>query len=193
LAAEFLTPVAEIPRAPPFLRRWHSLSACNFRRAARDQHWRVSCHSSLERFVVRATVLSIVLSIAAGPNVALLCAVWCHVEQADSSEWPSALGPIGSAICHEGCGRDRSADSRCHRDDFALSIQQNGESCCQEPGVYSTFTKEEQRRGAERHSIVLPSEFVGDLSAAPPGQHYPRISPVDQPPDGRLDIIAFRV
>jgi hypothetical protein len=44
--------------------------------------WRGSCPKANERSVLRATVLSIVLTLTTGPNLGVLCKVWCDPAEA---------------------------------------------------------------------------------------------------------------
>ena len=77
-----------------------------------------------ERHVFRATVFSTVLTLAAGPEAALLCRVWCH---------PQA---VAASACHE---EKRSAAS--------TVISGNDCSDCDHVGVVVHFLREDVRRG----------------------------------------------
>ena len=59
--------------------------------------------------MVRAAVLSIVLTLAVGPNAALLCPFWCQPDKAQSSACPhqgglSSLRVTGEDSCRTALG-----------------------------------------------------------------------------------------
>jgi hypothetical protein len=97
-----------------------------------------------EHHVFRAAVVSIVLTLAAGQNAALLCSVWCHP--------PEAAG----------------ASEHQHQ---AMSPSMTGnDSCTQMVAGAAAFVREDVRRGASapkvQHGVVVPwFEF------APPPAH----------------------
>jgi hypothetical protein len=95
--------------------------------------------------VFRAAVLSIVLTLVAGPNASLLCAVWCHPEAATA-------GP-------------------CEHPDLTSTPSIAGNDSCPDIAVSSTaLVREDVRRvvsaPAARHAVpVAPFQF-----APPPSQ-----------------------
>ena len=85
--------------------------------------------------MVRAAVLSIVLTLATGLNATLLCSVWCHPEEAKASA--------------------------CPHQDAATSPRVTGEDSCRTvPVSASAFVREEPKRGSTtpgaHYAIALP-------------------------------------
>lgn len=76
-----------------------------------------------EVLVFRAAVLSIVLALAVGPNAALLCSVWCHPVETQSSACPHQGGLTSSRVTGE-------------------------DSCRTAPGATSPVVREEGTTGA---------------------------------------------
>jgi hypothetical protein len=118
--------------------------------------WRVSID------VFRATVLSIVLTLVAGQNASLLCAVWCHPEAA-------AAGP-----CE-------------HPDQTSTpSITQNG-SCPDIPASSIALVREDVRRGvsapaAQHAAPVVRFQFAHLPShSASAGESGQRTAPEARP------------
>jgi hypothetical protein len=81
---DFRHPTGEIPQASKCLRQEESKTG-DFSLGVRDYERRESCPLLGERSVFRAAVLSIVLTLAIGPNATLLCSVWCHPDEAKAS------------------------------------------------------------------------------------------------------------
>lgn len=75
-----------------------------------------------ERHVVRAFVLSIVLTLAGGPNASLLCRTWCDPQAA--------------------------AASGCRHEDPATSPSVAGDDSCDKVVLSAAFLREDVRRGA---------------------------------------------
>jgi hypothetical protein len=107
--------------------------------------------------VFRAAVLSIVLTLAVGPNASLLCAVWCHPDAAStgSCEHPDPTS-TPSVNAKDGCP------------DIAAGT--------------SALVREEMRRGVSasdgQHAVVVPPfQFVPPPTppefGREPGQHPP--------------------
>lgn len=72
----------------------------------------------VERSVFRAAVLFIVLTLAGGPNATLLCAVWCHPEEARTSscQHPGAI-TSPSVTGGDSCGAVAGTLTALARDD----------------------------------------------------------------------------
>jgi hypothetical protein len=88
-----------------------------------DPGWRVFCPYLGERSVFRAAVLSIVLTLAIGPNATLLCSVWCHPDEAQTSA--------------------------CQHQDATTSPRVTGEDSCRTvPASPTAFVREEAKRGS---------------------------------------------
>jgi hypothetical protein len=85
--------------------------------------------------VFRAAVLSIVLTLAIGPNATLLCSVWCHPAEATPAE--------------------------CQRQDATTSPRVTGEDSCRiSPAGTTALAREEGRRGSAAagadHAVAIP-------------------------------------
>ena len=90
--------------------------------------------------VFRAAVVAIVLTLVAGPNASLLCAVWCHAETA-------AARP-----CE-------------HPDLSSTPGVRSNDSCPDIPAVTTAFVREDERRGVSsphgQIAVLLPPfQFV---------------------------------
>jgi hypothetical protein len=73
--------------------------------------------------VFRAAVLSIVLTLAIGPNATLLCSLWCHPEEAKTLA--------------------------CQHQDATTSMRvTGGDSCRTAPTNTTAFVREEAKRGS---------------------------------------------
>ena len=100
-------------------------------------------HASSEHLVFRAAVLSIVLTLAVGPGAAVLCSVWCHPGEAQSSPCP-------------------------HQDGLASPRVTGEDSCRTAPGTTTGVVREERKTGfpnAHRHHAAV----IGtSRSGAPP-------------------------
>ena len=118
--------------------------------------------------VFRAAVLSIVLTLAVGPNASLLCAVWCHPDAATGS---------------------------CEHRDQTIIPSVNAKDGCPDiaPGA-SALVREEVRRGvsasdSQYAAVVAPSQFVPPPTppefGREPGQHLPL--------EARPLILALRI
>jgi len=84
---------------------------------------RESCLVLGERSVFRAAVLSIVLTLAIGPNATVLCLVWCHPEKAKTSA--------------------------CQHQEVTTSRRVTGEDSCRTtPTSTTAFVREEAKRGS---------------------------------------------
>jgi hypothetical protein len=117
---EFSAVPGEIPQSPRALelrvREILAISATWHRPA-----WPASCPYLGERSVFRAAVLSIVLTLAIGPNATLLCSVWCHPDEATTSA--------------------------CQHQDVTSSPQVTGEDSCRTaPTSTTAFVREEAKR-----------------------------------------------
>jgi hypothetical protein len=73
------------PSGPP---RRQDAKTWDFRPFRPRDWWRAFYGSTQEHHMVRAAVLSIVLTLVIGPNAGALCSVWCHPEQAATSSCP---------------------------------------------------------------------------------------------------------
>jgi hypothetical protein len=119
---KFRHPIGEIPPAyeylrPGWARNWPFLGWCS------DYERRESCLFLGERSVFRAAVLSIVLTLAIGPNATLLCSVWCHPDEANASA--------------------------CQHQDATTSPRVTGEDSCRTvPTSTTAFLREEAKRGS---------------------------------------------
>ena len=118
--------------------------------------------------VFRAAVLSIVLTLAVGPNASLLCAVWCHPDASTGSCEHSDPTSTPSVTAKDGCP------------DIAAGM--------------SALVREDVRRGVSasdaQYAVVgTPSQF-GPPPTSPefgpePGQH--------PPPETKPLILALRI
>ena len=116
--------------------------------------WPGSCLEVNERSVFRATVLSIVLTLTAGPNVAVLCQAWCDPAQAATA----------------GCHHDHGNPS---------AILTRTDACGN--GVFRTavLVKEDARGGlssqAMRHPVIdrSPASTGGTHPGDEPGCAWP--------------------
>ena len=98
-------------------------TAGNFGIPTSAPSWRASCLQVDRGSVFRAAVFSIVLSLGVGPNVTVLCAVWCHPDEA-----------LASACQHRGA---------------TASPRATGEDSCRTAAVAATALV---REGAKRES-----------------------------------------
>jgi hypothetical protein len=122
-----------------------------------------------EHHVFRAAVLSFVLTLAAGPNTTLLCAVWCHSDAARPSD--------------------------CQHQAGILSPQLTGEDSCRTApaGVTALLREEATRRSATagaHHAEAIPRFHV-----APSQTDARRASQLATSPgaDVRRVLIALRI
>ena len=83
---------------------------------------------SAESVVLRAAVLPIVLTLALGPNAAVLCTVWCHPQESQNS-----------ACQHQ----DATTSPRVTRED----------SCRTVPAAATAFVREEAKRGTSTAGV----------------------------------------
>jgi hypothetical protein len=85
--------------------------------------------------VLRAAVLSVVLTLAIGPNATLLCSVWCHPDEVKTST--------------------------CQHQSATTSPQVTGEDRCRTVATTVTaFVREDARRGPQTpHPAVLVPQF----------------------------------
>lgn len=102
--------------------------------------------------MVRAAVLSIALTLAVGPNAALLCSVWCHPDETQSSACP-----------HQG---------------GLTSLRVTGEDSCRTaPGATMAVVREEATTGAltgHGQPAVLVGAFRVDVPITDsPGRSRP--------------------
>jgi hypothetical protein len=96
-----------------------------------------------EVLVFRAAVLSIALTLAVGPNAAVLCTAWCHPAE--------------------------TQDSACQHPDATLSPRVTGEdSCPTVAGTATAFVREEAGRGSATSGVPLSVPVPPFLSAAVP-------------------------
>lgn len=97
--------------------------------------WRGSCPRANERSVFRSTVLSIVLTLTAGPNVGVLCKVWCDPIEA------------ATAGCH-------------HEHGIPSAILTGTDDCGNVVFSNAVLVKENARGGLSssdtRHAVVVP-------------------------------------
>ena len=118
--------------------------------------------------VFRAAVLSIVLTLAAGPNATLLCAVLCHPE--------ATAGP-----CE-------------HRDPTGIpSITSNG-SCPDIATAQTAFVREDVRRtvsssGGQAAAVVQPFQYL----PPPKSSMFVRETGQHPPLEARPLILALRI
>lgn len=93
----------------------------------------------------RAAVLSIVLTLAIGPNTTLLCSIWCHPEGATTSS--------------------------CQHPEATTSPQVTGEDGCRTaPAIEAAFVREEAKRGSIT-PIVEQAVTIGPFRLVPPSAH----------------------
>jgi hypothetical protein len=95
--------------------------------------------------VFRAAVLSIVLTLAIGPNATLLCSVWCHPDEANTSA--------------------------CQHQDAVTSPRVTGEDSCRTaPASPTAFVREDAKRGSptaiSQQAVAIPLFRLG-----PPPTH----------------------
>jgi hypothetical protein len=119
--------------------------------------------------VFRAAVLSIVLTLAAGPNASLLCAVWCHPE----------------AAAAEPCE---------HRDATYTANVTANDSCPDIAAVTTAFVREDVRSGVSASDgqtavLVPPFQFVAPPTALEFGGEF-RPHP---PREARPLVLALRI
>ena len=122
-----------------------------------------------EHQVLRAAVLSIVLTLAVGPNAALLCAVWCHPGAARTSE--------------------------CQHQDATTSPRVSGEDSCRTAQASATaVVREDARRGSAaavvQHAVAAPRFQVAPPLADATRANPPRMSPAAYAPPV---LIALRI
>lgn len=120
--------------------------------------------------VFRAAVLSIVLTLVAGPNASLLCAVWCHPEAAAAAE-------------------------RCEHPDATdtANVTANG-SCPDTAAVTPALVREDVRRGISasdgQAAVLVPSfQFV----ARPTTPEFGGESRQHPPLEARPLVLALRI
>lgn len=120
----------------------------DFSLSVRDYERRESCLFLGERHVFRAAVLSIVLTLAIGPNAAPLCSVWCHPEEANTSA--------------------------CQHQNATTSPRVTGEDSCRTaPASSIAFVREEAKRGSP--TSISQQAFAIPLSRfGPPPTHATR-------------------
>jgi len=117
--------------------------------------------------VFRAAVLSIVLTLVAGPNSSLLCAVWCHPETATA-------GP-----CE-------------HPDPMSTPSITSNDSCPDIPAVTTAFVREDVRRGvfsSEGQAPVPPFQFVAPPESSAFGRELRR----HPPREARPLVVTLRI
>lgn len=119
--------------------------------------------------VFRAAVLSIVLTLVAGPNASLLCAVWCHPETATA-------GP-----CE-------------HPDPASTPGVTSSDSCPDVAAVTTAFVREDVRYGAPSSEgqiaiLVGPFQFV----APPQASDFGRELRHHQPLEARPLVVTLRI
>jgi hypothetical protein len=112
--------------------------------------WRGSCPQVTERSVFRATVLSIVLILLAGPNASVVCKALCD---------PAA-----------------AAATACHHTDGTPSATLNGTDDCGKAVPNSAVVKEDARRGAPssdaQQAVMVPRHHRATFSSeAHPGDN----------------------
>ena len=83
-AGNFRHPLAKFRKAVKSRRR-REWKCARFRRAEINQAGARLAPTSVNVPMFRAAVLSIVLTLTVGPNATLLCAVWCHPDEAKTS------------------------------------------------------------------------------------------------------------
>ena len=130
-----VTASADPIRARNFRQRLARIRSCLVRRSrrpAKPKHfphfaatrdWPGSCPPTDEKVVIRAAVLSIVLTLAVGPSANLLCSVWCHPEDA--------------------------TNAACEHQNATTSPRVTGEDSCRTtPTTAAAFTRDEAKRGS---------------------------------------------
>jgi hypothetical protein len=129
----------------------------------------VSCPFLGERLVFRAAVLSIVLTLAIGPNATLLCSVWCHPDEAQAFA--------------------------CQHQDATTSPRVTGEDSCRTVPVSPTaFVREEAKRGSptpiSQQAVAVPLFRLG-----PPPTHATRAYEATRSLDAATSplLIALRI
>ena len=117
----------------------------------------------------RAAVLSIVLALVAGPQVPLLCAVWCHPEAAAATlcEHPDTAG--------------------------ALSVTAN-DSCPDIAAASTAFVREDVRRGVsaadpQHPAVVRALEYI----RPPNSPEFGRVPGKHPPLEGRPLVLTLRI
>jgi hypothetical protein len=110
--------------------------------------------------VIRPALLSIVLALAVGSNVSLLCKVWCH--------------PATDA-------------SGCHYDDSSAVTRVAGDVDCSDIVVgMAAVTREGLWRGPARETIdavvVVPYQFAPSTIDIGPALHACRVTPFTRRP-----------
>jgi len=112
--------------------------------------------------VFRATVLSIVLTLVAGPNASMLCKAWCHPAEA--------------------------AAARCHHEHGGPSATLTGTDGCGNVVLgTAVLVKEEARRGLSspkaHHTVLVPRyQYAVSTSEAHPGDESGCAWPLAQQP-----------
>ena len=93
--------------------------------------------------MLRAAVLPIVLTLALGPNAAVLCTVWCHPQE------------IQDSACQH---QDATTSPRVTRED----------SCRTVPAAATAFVREEAKRGTSTAGVPHVVSVSPFLFAPPP-------------------------
>jgi hypothetical protein len=115
--------------------------------------------------VFRAVVLSIVLTLAVGPNTALLCRAWCHPQAAPSNAShhgePSAAASSASHHGEPSAASSVAGDDTCDNCDNAVGAAQ--------------FLREDLRRNVSApdvdHAVLVPRHQLAHSTIdARPGQ-----------------------
>lgn len=118
--------------------------------------------------VFRAVVLSIVLTLAVGPNASLLCAVWCHPDAASAGQ----------------CEHPNATNTpRLGTDDSCPAIAAGS----------TAFVREDMRRGvsasqAQNAVVVPPFQFTLPLRHAPSTREAAQSPPLETRP-----LVTLRV
>jgi hypothetical protein len=121
-AAEFCPLIREIPQIGG-ITVWERRKTAGLSGLSRGGGWRRYCPEPCGHYVLRAAVFSIVLTLAVGPNAALLCAVWCHPEEARTSD--------------------------CQHQDATASPRATGEDSCRTaPASTAAFVREDAKRAS---------------------------------------------
>jgi hypothetical protein len=144
---KFRHPSGKFPRRMSALRPRRSTPG-DLSLGIREQDRRGSCLFLSERSVLRAAVLSIVLTLVIGPNTTLLCSVWCHPDGAHTSA--------------------------CQHQDATTSPRVTGEDSCRTvPARPSAFVREDTKRGSptpiSQQAVAVPLFRLG-----PPPTHAAR-------------------
>ena len=126
--------------------------------------------------MLRTVALSIVLTLAVGPNTALLCSAWCHPSMTGSSGSHHGMPVAGPSAPQHGEPVASSASG--YRDAAVYSVMTADNACpdCDNAGFGAVqFLREDVRRSVSAldavHAILVPRyQFAPSAIDARPGQ-----------------------